>query len=370
MAKAPIPSTAPLQSHIKLKEKYRAAIALPSYNESSTLPDVLKSLCQNNAELIAQTLIIVNINNRLSADNSDNLETISFLDNFSSPLQLAWINSTEAPYAYDDKFGVGLARHQACSSTFPFLADHAPIISLDGDSPVNKDYLKNIYQHFQSGKAQAAHVNFQHQLVSGKEEELAIKLYDKHLYLHREGLLKAGSPHAWYAIGSTIVCTKAAYIKAGGYNCRRMAGEDFYLLQQLSKTGCTIDIIDGAWVYPSNRQSSRVPFGTGKAVNEIVEAGTWQTYAPECYAYLKILLDTIKKSLSRNADCIIEQLPKDISSYLDERKFRDNWPKLQANSKTNEMLLRRFHEWLDAFQTLKLIHHLTESKFPKVAVEL
>ena len=69
-----------------------------------------------------------------------------------------------------------------------------------------------------------------------------------------------------------------------------MAGEDFYLLQQLSKTGCKISMIEKAFVYPSDRHSERVPFGTGKAVGDIIENGNWQTYHPNCYRDLALML--------------------------------------------------------------------------------
>ncbi|MCM8533514.1 MAG: glycosyltransferase [Lentisphaeraceae bacterium] len=370
MAKAKIPDAPELQSNIQLKSTYKGAIALPSYNESETLPEVLASLCNNDPKLIDETLIIINVNNRLNSDANDNQKTLAFLKSYESPLQLAWLDATDKPLAYPDKFGVGLARHQACTATLHFLSDQSPIISLDGDSPVNTSYLENIYKHFQNPKHQAAHVNFQHRFVTGSEEEMAIRLYDKHLHQHRAGLEKANSPHAWYAIGSTIVCTKKAYVKSGGYNPRRMAGEDFYLLQQLSKTGNKISIIEDAWVYPSNRQSDRVPFGTGKAVNEIVEEGHWHTYAPECYDELGKLIQTIEQNLNMPAEDILTKLSLDTQQFLQERKFTETWPKLQKNSKGEKMLRQRFHEWLDAFQTLKLIHFLTEKNYPKIPVKL
>ena len=149
-----------------------------------------------------------------------------------------------------------------------------------------------------------------------------------------------------------------------------MAGEDFYLLQQLSKTGYKINIIDEAWVYPSNRQSDRVPFGTGKAVNEIVQEGEWLTYAPECYNELGRLLEVIESNLETSAEFIIKLLPTLNQNFLKQRKFHESWPKLQENSKTPQILKQRFHEWLDAFQTLKFIHFLTEKKYLKVKVSL
>ena len=34
------------------------------------------------------------------------------------------------------------------------------------------------------------------------------------------------------------------------------------------------------------------------------------------------------------------------------------------------MLLQRFHEWLDAFQTLKLIHFLSDNFYPRVELAM
>jgi len=190
------------------------------------------------------------------------------------------------------------------------------------------------------------------------------------LHRHRQGLETAGSPHAWYAIGSTIVCTKEAYLKSGGYNPRRMAGEDFYLLQQLSKVGFKIEMIQDACVFPSNRESDRVPFGTGKAVSDILKNGEWLTYNSECYRILKEVLETIYSKPTLNGLELIKTLPEESKDWFLERKFPVVWGKLKANSKNSQALIQRFNEWLDAFQTLKFIHFLSDKYFPRVKTEL
>jgi len=149
-----------------------------------------------------------------------------------------------------------------------------------------------------------------------------------------------------------------------------MAGEDFYLLQQLSKTGCKIEMIEEALVFPSDRVSDRVPFGTGKAVGDIVENGRWLTYHDHCYRDLGQLLDVVEKGVSNSAADILENVPESCKSWLVDRKFESVWPKLRNNSRDNEMLLHRFHEWLDAFQTLKLIHFLSDNAYPREAMEI
>ena len=143
-------------------------------------------------------------------------------------------------------------------------------------------------------------------------------------------------------------------MKSGGYHCRRMAGEDFYLLQQLSKTGCKIEMIEDAFVYPSDRVSDRVPFGTGKAVGDIVENGNWRTYDEQCYRDLGQLLDAVENGVSNSAMEILRNVPDSCKDWLiTTRKFPSVWPKLRDHSRDDKMLLQRFHEWLDAFQTLK-----------------
>ena len=213
-------------------------------------------------------------------------------------------------------------------------------------------------------------MNFKHRHCGNVDEKRAIEIYERHLKRHRQKLEDANSPHAWYAIGSTSVCTKQAYVKAGGYHCRQMAGEDFYLLQQLSKTGCNIEMIEEAFVFPSDRVSDRVPFGTGKAVGDIVESGRWLTYHDHCYRDLGQLLDVVERGVANSAEDILKNVPEVCKSWLVGRRFESVWPKLQNNSRDNKMLLQRFHEWLDAFQTLKLIHFLSDNVHPRVAMEI
>jgi hypothetical protein len=367
MAKTPIPATALLQSRRPLRERYQALIALPCCNEFDSLPETMKSLEKTAPQDYSETLIIVNVNQRASMDRQNNLATLEWLQNFDTPLQLAWLNHVNGSAAYGEKFGVGLARHQACSSGLPFIDNQAPVISLDADSPVDPEYLQAIFTYLRENpEFQAGHVNFKHRHCGSEAEKQAVQVYEQHLKQHRQRLEEANSPHAWYAIGSTIVCTKEAYLKAGGYHCRRMAGEDFYLLQQLSKTGCKISMIEEAFVYPSDRVSDRVPFGTGKAVGDIIETGNWLTYHPHCYRDLGRLLLAVEENLGEAAGVISEKVPPGCKAWLRERNFEDIWPKLQANARDNEMLLQSFHEWLDAFQTLKLIHHLSDNHYPRV----
>jgi GT2 family glycosyltransferase len=369
MSQSP-PETAPLQSRGKLKDKFRAVVAIPCCNEFDTLPETLKSL-EATGPLLEEVLIIVNVNQRGSMDSANNLATLEWLQQFESPLPLAWLDHVTDGRAYPEKFGVGLARHQACTVGMSFIDETAPIISLDADSPVDSNYFTAIFDFIaHHPNFRAGHVNFKHRHCGTADEKRAIVIYEQHLKRHRQKLQDANSPHAYYAIGSTILCTKQAYIKSGGYHRRRMAGEDFYLLQQLSKTGCKIEMIQEAIVFPSDRVSDRVPFGTGKAVGDILQSGNWLTYHDYCYRDLGLLLEAVENGVSHSAADILQNVPQSCAGWLVSRKFENVWPKLNANSTGSEMLLQRFHEWLDAFQTLKLIHFLSDNTYPRVPVSL
>ncbi len=369
MAQRP-PETAPIQSRNSLQKKYRAVVAIPCCNEFETLPETLKSL-EATGQVRDEVLVIVNVNQRDSMDNRNNLATLNWLKEYDASLPLAWLDHVTEGRAYPEKFGVGLARQQCCAVGLPLVEETAPIISLDADSPVDPNYFQAIFDYMdQHPSFQAGHVNFKHRHCGSADEKRAIEIYEQHLKRHRQKLEEANSPHAWYAIGSTIVCTKQAYVKSGGYHFRRMAGEDFYLLQQLSKTGCNIEMIEDALVFPSDRVSNRVPFGTGIAVGDIVESRRWLTYHDHCYRDLGQLLDVLESRVADSAANILNNVPEFCKTWLVDRNFESVWPKLQNNSRDNEMMRQRFHEWLDAFQTLKLIHFLSDHFYPRVAIEI
>jgi len=352
------PETAPLQSRKELKNEFRAVVAIPCCNEFDTLPETLKSLEVAGAtgKMRDDVLVVVNVNQRASMDNQSNLATLKWLEEFETPLQLAWLDHVTEGRAYPEKFGVGLARHQCCTVGMSFVDDAAPVISLDADSPVDPNYFRAIFDYMQRHPTfQAGHVNFKHRHCGSADEKRAIEIYEQHLKRHRQKLEDANSPHAWYAIGSTIVCTKQAYVKSGGYHVRRMPGEE---------------MIEEALVFPSDRVSDRVPFGTGKAVGDILDTGRWLTYHDHCYRDLGQLLDAVEKGVSNSAADILKDVPESCASWLVGRKFESVWPKLQNNSRDNEMLIHRFHEWLDAFQTLKLIHFLSDNAYARVEMEI
>ena len=132
---------APLESRTSLRNNYRALVAIPCCNEFDSLPETLKSL-EATGQVGRDVLVVVNVNQRASMDNRNNLATLNWLEKFETSLPLAWLNHVTEERAYPEKFGVGLARNQCCTAGLSFIDAAAPVISLDADSPVNPNYYQ------------------------------------------------------------------------------------------------------------------------------------------------------------------------------------------------------------------------------------
>ena len=244
----------------------------------------------------------------------------------------------------------------------------SPLISLDADTRVGKNYLSEIRSFFEEEDRWAAIVEYAHPL-DGHEKE-AIVSYEVFLRYHELGLAYAGSPYAFPSIGSTIACTTQAYASVLGMN-RREAGEDFYFLQKLAKTG-PVQRITETTVVPSARSSHRVPFGTGKSVMRFLDGSTENSvvYSPECYRILKQWLQFACENLDRKPEEMLEnacgEVHPELSIFLRTCHFEEAWKNLQANARTTNTLRAHFHRWFDGFRTLKLIHHLRDNGFPSL----
>ena len=83
------------------------------------------------------------------------------------------------------------------------------------------------------------------------------------------GLHDAGSPYAFHTVGSTLAIHGEYYAKVRGFP-KRLAAEDFYILNKLAKTGVIVRPTREP-LRIRHRESERAPFGTGPAVRKITE---------------------------------------------------------------------------------------------------
>ncbi len=357
-------------------------VVIPSMAESGHLFLTLESLARNPIENLRQTLVIVVINHRVPpfATNEvieDNLRTVARLRSAidsreSGELRLGYIDAASPGCELPEKGGVGLARKLGLDWGAAVLresqSENGFLVCLDADTLVEPNYLAALREHFSRPGAWAAVLDYAHPLEGAPDEVCAIVCYEIFLRYHVLGLAHAKSPYAFHSIGSAMACTAQAYAAVAGMN-QRQAGEDFYFLQQLAKTG-RVDSINATTVYPSSRPSPRVPFGTGQRIRRHLARtqDEYLLYDPASYEILGQWLALATAHLDCDAQTLLAHaaaIALPLRDFLDAQRFAEAWPKLLANSPDPAQRLLQFHRWFDGFRTLKAIHHLRDHGYPQ-----
>lgn len=273
--------------------------------------------------------------------------------------------------------GVGLARKigmdEACYRFAKAGNQQGVIACFDADSRCERNYLQAIHSHFtENPRAQACGIRFEHPL-SGPDfpDEVyhAITLYELHLRYYVLAQRWAGVPHAWQTIGSSMAVRCDAYQQQGGMN-RRQAGEDFYFLHKFIPLGGFAEIT-ATKVIPSPRPSHRVPFGTGRAVGELLKnKGQYLTYSPRSFEDLQVFLsqELIGLHELNDLEALYACLPESIGSFLRLNGFEKKLSEIQLNTSNAEAFQKRFWRWFDAFLVMKYVHFARESYWPDVEV--
>ena len=367
----------------------RRVVVIPVLAEEERLFKTLDSLDRNPAEELADTLVICVVNNRAEPHArpeqvADNRRTLAHLENLvhgRSPatqpridpggLRLAYVDASSPGCEIGPKTGVGEGRRIGLDLGLSVLTENAEdpglLICLDADTLVEPDYLCEVRKHFDGRDSWAAVVGYAHTLPTEPRRRASIVRYESFLRYHELGLRSARSPYAFPTIGSTMVTRCDAYVAAGGMN-RRQAGEDFYFLQELAKTG-GVSRIDSTTVHPSARSSDRVPFGTGATVGRHLSGADdgSTVYHPESYKILGDWLSLVVNDLDRGASELLDGaggISPQLREFLERNRFEEIWPRLQQNSAHHAGLELQFHRWFDGFKTLKLIHFLRDHQLP------
>lgn len=196
--------------------------------------------------------------------------------------------------------------------------------------------------------------------------------YEISLRYYVAGLRFAGSPYAFHTIGSTLAIHATAYARVRGFP-KRMAAEDFYLLNKLAKVGA-IRSLHGEPIRLSARASKRTPFGTGRALERAQgregDPAPLRVYHPDVFSDLGAWLQTLR-ALAEAGDTAdpADLLAKQIGAWpsADEERLRVQldaggaWAAARIGAKrcrTPATRAKHLHGGFDAFRTLKLIHAL------------
>ncbi len=351
-----------------VRSDFTAAVVIPALAEAEALPQTLAALNRNPGDFLEQTLILIVVNQRSAAaepQKNNNQRTLDWLHSIPYPgLNLAWVDAASPGLELPDNDGVGLARKIGFDLVLKHLDPGCDplLISLDADTLVAANYLPAIFAHFRTDSAAGVYLPFRHQAAPTLAEEESIRCYELYLRSYLFGLQWAGSPYAFTSIGSALACRAAAYVAAGGMK-KKQAGEDFYFLQQLVKTG-TLKPLDGTVVRPSPRFSARVPFGTGRTVQSEVEDGK-RLYLFVSLASFRILRDwltLVGRSTNLTAVEVLrhaEELSPELGLFLNEIDFAEAWHKLLINNGPAR-LLAAWHNWFDGLRTRQLLGRLEE----------
>jgi hypothetical protein len=379
----------------------RQAVIIPVRAEKEYLFGTLFALASNARHDLDQTLVVCVVNNREIDWNdreliSDNQMTLAYLramvagfvPDFSAGnevtieyisgilrngLRIACVDASSSGLTLSDRDGVGMARKIGMDRTLEIMAHQdrlSPdtLICLDADTLVEDNYLSSIGQFYLNHNNPAAVVSFAHQDSRDGDILEAITRYEIFLRYYTIGLRYAGSPYAFYSIGSTITCKASSYVAVHGMSLKQ-AGEDFYFLNKLAKNG-PMGHITSTTVHPSSRPSSRVPFGTGPAVQRFLSQRPDKStvYHPEIFDMLKKVLECIKRNPVQCPAEILKELRQihpAVVDFFNSQRFSASWEHIRSNSGNPAVLRRHFHIWFDGFRTLKLVHYLSDNVLPK-----
>lgn len=354
---------------------FQKIIVVPAIAESQNLPELIKSLEQNDELDLINTLLLIVVNNSVSSPDEvkeDNQKTLLYLRDINSKLNISFIDACSTGKEMDNKNGgVGLVRKigmDLALTKFDYLSINKKIlICTDADCIVDSNYLSEISQEFNRKYYEAAVVNFAHDISGNDEETKAIICYEIFLRYYVLGLSFAKSEYAFHTIGSTMLCTPEAYVKVEGMN-KRKAAEDFYFLEKLAKI-YPIGEIRSTFVHPSKRGSWRVPFGTGRSIDRYLSNSRdeYLLYDPKSFIVLKNWLEVLYDySLTEQTSLIkiAKNIHPTLYDFLTQQDFENFVKKVLLNNKNRSEVEKQKHFWFDAFKTLKLIHYLRDETYP------
>ena len=292
------------------------------------------------------------------------------------------VDRATTPNQFPPGQGVGLARKIGVDLALALISSDrvaSPWIHVsDADVVFPDDYFHQVLEHTdpQTG---ALLYRFRHRPGDDPRSYEAALQYEATLRYYVTGLGFAGSKYAFHSIGSTLALRAGAYAQVRGFP-RRVAAEDFYLLNKIAKVG-RVRSLPGAPLELSSRVSHRVPFGTGAAIARMLENPALErtTYHPALFHHLRAWLDTLEAAIAQSRS--MQDAPVALAARVRERAGRDSIvdPEMlvaalestgalraaaDALAAPERTVRRRVHDGFDGFRTLKLLHALRDSGLP------
>ena len=348
-------------------------VVIPSYNEKNIQPTI-DSLFLKQDDFSFNVEVIVLINNsesEIEEIKEQNLLTLKKLQNLSKtyiksnmhlvPVLIGDLDSKHAGVGWARKLGMDLATQRFRTINF-----NGTIVGLDADTVVESNYFNSIYSFFLNNNYNAASIHFEHPISGDSFSDIHFKqiiYYELHLRYYKNSLKYSNLPYSFHTIGSAFASTASAYARQGGMN-RRKAGEDFYFINKLIK-GEIFGEINDTKVMPSPRVSNRVPFGTGRAILEGLNAQKDLSLTYDFQSF-KIIYSWINRI--ENKDFKYENFPDILKAYMGEEIWIKHHTMMLNNTNSHKSYLKLFYNIFDAFWMLKFIHFLRDNYYPNTSL--
>ena len=345
-------------------------VVIPSYIETR-LEDSLVSLFNADPPSCSSEILVV-----INWPEDDSPENINLSrEQFSKLEKWAAQHSSdrkrfhiiEKGFIPRKKAGVGFARKTGMDEAVRrFLLsgqEDGIIISFDADTKCDKNYFQAIEEHFLLNPLKnGCSIYFEHPLNGNDFNPKvynAITQYELHMRCYLHAIRHSGFPNAFYTVGSAFAIRNNAYCRQGGMNIRQ-AGEDFYFLQKFFDLGNFSDLVNTR-VTPSPRPSLRVPFGTGKTIDQLIKTSEpLSSYNPEIFDILGrffiIVPDLFRGSAPLIQNLLLSQHPV-LLEFLNSTGFHIDLKKIQDNSSGDAAFRKRFFRYFNMFRILKFVKH-------------
>lgn len=333
-------------------KKFRHAVVMPVYNELTGFAAAEHSIRTAMAKVPDEIAFIAVINYPAGAGKEESEALLNLIR--------AGVFPGVIPiYLPELAGGVGAARKAGMDAFIKTLSpgelEKSVIFSLDADTFVSVNYFARVLP--EALKGGAVTIGFSHRPAADPLHQAAIDRYEAYLRRYVDKLKEAGSPYAFFTVGSAFAVRCDAYVKAGGMKVRE-AGEDFYFLQAAAKT-TGVRSISEKLVYPSSRISGRVPFGTGPAVAQLLRNEPLNEIPDGAFVILKNLLDNVSDETLSSPEKFLTGISAPAAEFLLKENFPAIWKKVSGNLPDRPGARQKaFHEWFDGLKTLRFLHFL------------
>ncbi len=353
-------------------------IVIPCYSEPQIYRTLFSLLQTTPTQGVFEVIIVVNypetapteaafVNQRLFEELQHFANKNQLPQRKIRPVWLGKVPKKKAGAGYARKIGMDMA----VSMLNLLNQEDGIILSLDADTTVSPNYLAEAEKVTKNHSVRQIIFPFEHPKKELTDEFCrAITLYEMHLRYYRLALRYVGWPWAFHTIGSAFGVKAFVYAEQNGMNTKT-AGEDFYFLNKLFPHGGT-KVLTKCRVYPEARLSDRVPFGTGPAMQKILQSNLqYETYCFESFKTIEYFLRNLPEvfNSSKSAKDFVARAPEPLKQFWIDTDMEEKITESLHHSASVNTFTKRMLRKFDAFQLVKYLNFAHENFFSRKPVE-